>query len=218
MIASLPCRSGSMCARPRIDHAAAAGLVGVADAAVPDDDAAGGEVGALDVAHQALHVDRRVVDVRDHRVDRLAQVVRRDVGGHPDRDAGRAVDEQVGEARRQDQRLLARLVVVGPELDGVGVDVAQHLRGQPREPGLGVPHGRRRVVVDRAEVALRVDQRVAHGEVLAHANERVVDRGVAVGVVVPHDAADDVARTCGAGGSAGGPTRTSSRAPAGAPA
>ena len=34
-------------------HAAAAGLVRVADPAVPDDDAAGGEVGALDVLHQA---------------------------------------------------------------------------------------------------------------------------------------------------------------------
>ena len=174
------------------DHAAAAGLVRVADAAVPDDDAAGREVGALQVLHQALDVDLRVVDEGHDRVDRLAQVVRRDVRGHADRDARRAVDQQVREARRQDERLLARLVVVRAELDGVRVDVAQHLRGEPRQARLGVPHRGRSVVVDRAEVPLRVDQRVAHREVLAEPDQGVVDRRVAVGVVVPHDAADDV--------------------------
>ena len=48
-----------------------------------------------------------------------------------------------------------------------------------------------RVVVDRAEVALAVDQRVAHREVLRQAHERVVDRRVAVRVVVAHHLADD---------------------------
>ena len=51
------------------------------------------------------------------------------------------------------------LVVVGPEVDGVRVDVAEHLGGEALEPRLGVPHGGGRVVVDRAEVALAVDQR-----------------------------------------------------------
>ena len=151
-----------------------------------------GKSGPLQVLHQALDVDLRVVDEGHDRVDRLAQVVRRDVRGHADRDARRAVDQQVREARRQDVRLLARLVVVRAELDGVRVDVAEHLRGEPRQARLGVPHRGRSVVVDRAEVALRVDQRVAHREVLAEPDQGVVDRRVAVGVVVPHDAADDV--------------------------
>ena len=47
-----------------------------------------------------------MVDQRDDGVDDLAQVVRRDVGRHADRDAGGAVDQQVREARRQDGRLL----------------------------------------------------------------------------------------------------------------
>ena len=52
----------------------------------------------------------------------LAQVVRRDVRGHADGDAGRAVDQQVGDARRQHDRLGARVVVVRDEVDGVAVD------------------------------------------------------------------------------------------------
>ena len=42
-----------------------------------------------------------VCDQRDQRIDDLAEVVRRDVGRHADGDAGRAVDQQVRDARRQ---------------------------------------------------------------------------------------------------------------------
>ena len=128
-------------------------------------------------------------------VDDLAEVVGRDVGGHADRDPGRAVDQQVGEPCRQNGRLGHRAVVVGRPVDGVLVDVvAEQLLGQPGEADLGVPHGRRRVAVDRAEVALAVDQGVAHGEVLRHADRGVVDRLVAVRVVLTHDVADDARR------------------------
>ena len=56
--------------------------------------------------------DLGIVEVGDAGVDHLAQVVRRDVGGHADGDAARAVDQQVGELGRQDGRLLQRAVVV----------------------------------------------------------------------------------------------------------
>ena len=171
-------------------HAAAAGSVGLADVARVHD-AATREVRSLDVFHQAVEADLRVVDEGGHRAGDFTQVVRWDVGRHADRDSGGAVDQEVREARRQDQRLTLRLVVVGAELDRVRVDVAQHLRGQAGEPGLGVTHRGSRVVVDRTEVALAVGQRVAQGEVLRHADQRVVDRSVAMGVVLAHDFADD---------------------------
>ena len=172
-------------------HAAAAGLVGLADAADAEDHAAGREVRALDVLHQAGRVDLRIVDVGDRRGDRLAQVVRRDVRRHADGDARGAVDEQVREARREHDRLAVVAVVVRDEVDGVGVEVAQHLARERRQPRLRVPHRGGRVVVDRAEVALAVDERVAHREVLREPDERVVDRRVAVRVVLAHHLADD---------------------------
>ena len=79
-------------------HAAATGLVGVTDALPAEDRPAGREVRALDVGHQPVDRDLRVVDEGDGRADHLAQVVRRDVRRHADRDAGRAVDEEVREA------------------------------------------------------------------------------------------------------------------------
>ena len=151
----------------------------------------GREVRALDELAQVVRRQVRVVDHRDRRVDDLAEVVRRDVGRHPDRDPGAAVDEQVRELGRQDRRLLLGAVVVVDEVDGVLVDVGEHLAGDRGQARLGVAHGGRRVAVDRAEVALAVDERVAHREVLGEPDERVVQRAVAVRVVLAHHLADD---------------------------
>jgi hypothetical protein len=71
------------------------------------------------------------------------------------------------------------------------VDIAQHLGCEWAEPRFRVPHRGGRIVVDRAEVPLPVDQRVAQGEVLRHPDQRVVDRRVAVRVVLTHHLADD---------------------------
>ena len=116
------------------------------------------------------------------------EVVGRDVGGHPHRDALAAVDQQVREAGRQDERLLVLAVVVRHHVDGVFVDAGQHAHGQRREPCLGVALGGGREL-GRAVVAVEVDQRVAQRERLRHAGQRVVDRRRAVGVVVGHDVA-----------------------------
>src|SRR3712207_7695840 len=50
------------------------------------------EVGARHHGEQLVDRDVGVVDHRHRGVDGLAQVVRRDVRGHADRDAGRTVD------------------------------------------------------------------------------------------------------------------------------
>ena len=137
---------------------------------------------------------RRIVDQRHAGVDQFAQIVRRDVGGHADGDAAGAVDQQIGKARRQHHRLVLVAVVVGLEIDGVLVDVVEQRHRRLGQPAFGVAHGRRRIAVDRAEIALPVDQLQAHGEILRHAHQRVVDRLVAVRVIFAHHVADHARR------------------------
>ena len=176
-------------------HRAATGTVGVFDAAAADDQGAVGEVGALDPfqrgLEQLLGGGRRVLQRPLDGGRDLAQVVGRDVGGHADRDPGRAVDQQVGEPGGQDDRLLLLAVVVGLEVDGVLADVADHLHGQRRHLALGVAHRRGLVIARRTEVALAADQRVAHHPRLREPDQGVVDRRVPVRVVLPHHLADD---------------------------
>ena len=55
----------------------------------------------------------------------------------------------------------------------------------------GVAHGGGVIAVDVAEIALAVDQRVAQGEILREAHQRVVDRLVAMRMELAHHVADD---------------------------
>ena len=122
-------------------QAAAAGLVCVDDALAAHDDAAGGEVGARKHLHELLGGDVRVVEHHARGVDRLAQVMRRDVRRHADGDAVAAVDEQVREARGKHLGLLQALVVVRAPVDRFLLEVAQKLHCGLRQTSLGVTHG-----------------------------------------------------------------------------
>ena len=174
---------------PHLD-AAPAGAIGVEDPGPAEDAATGGEVRALHELHEVVGAGPGVVDEVDGGVDDLAEVVRRDAGGHADRDALAAVDQQVREAGRQHRRLLGGVVVVGQHVDGVLVDVRQHLHRQRVQPALGVTLSGRSEVWGSV-VSVEVDQWVAQAERLRHAHQRVVDGRVAVGVVLGHRVAGD---------------------------
>ncbi len=176
------------------DDRAAAGMIGVARAALAEDHAAAGEIGGGYVGHQLVDGDRAVLDIGFAGGDDLAEIVRRNVGRHADRDAAGAVDEQVGEARGQHDGLALRAVIVGLEVDRVLVDVLEQRVGRAREPRLGVAHRRGRIGVHRSEIALAVDQRQPHRPVLRHPRERVVDRAVAVRMIFTHHVADETRR------------------------
>ncbi len=173
---------------------AAAGLVGGMRAGAADDGAAGRKIRRRHELHQLFDRDHAVVEIGAAGIDHFAQIVRRDVGRHADRDALGAVDEQVREAGRQDLGLALGLVIIGLELDGVLVEVVEQSVGDPGEARLGVPVGRRRVPVHRAEIALAVDQWQAHRKILRQPHHRVVDRQIAVRMVFAHDIADDAGR------------------------
>jgi hypothetical protein len=102
---------------------------------------------------------------RPARVDDFAEIVRWDIGGHADRNAAAAIDQDVRKPCRQDLGLPLGFVVIRLELDGVLVEVVEQRVGDAGEPRLGVPVGRRGVAVHRAEIALAVDQRQAHREI-----------------------------------------------------
>ena len=172
------------------DDAAAAGGVGRADAAAADDDAPGREVRARDVLHEIAERGVRIFEHAHAGVDDLGQVVRRDIRRHADGDARAAVDEQVREAARQHARLAAGLVKVRVPVHGVLVDVAQHFVGDLRQARLGVSVGGRGVAVDRAEVAVTVDEHIAHGEILRQTHHRVIHGRVAVRMIPAEHVAD----------------------------
>ncbi len=141
---------------------------------------------------QILGLAGRVLDQRRAGGRQLADIVRRNIGGHSHRDAGAAVHQELRQARRQHDRLLAGAVVGGPEGDGLAGELVEQIGGERLRAALGVAVGGGRVAVERAEVPVAVDQHVAQREVLRHAHQRLVDRRVAVRVVAAHDGAHDL--------------------------
>ena len=110
--------------------------------------------------------------------------MRRHVCRHADRDASSAVDEEIRERRRENGGLGPGFVVVRDEIDRVLIHVDHERRAEMRHPRLGVTHRRRRIAFHRTEIALAVDQRLAHRPGLRHVNERRVNHRFAVGVIV----------------------------------
>ena len=174
------------------DDAAAARLLVVLDAGAAVDEAARREVRALDELAQLA--DRRASGLSISAMI-AAMTSRRLCGGMfvamptamPDEPLtsrfGNAAGRTFGSCRRS-SKLGAKSTVFLSMSASSSIAIA-------REPRFGVPIRRRGVAVDRAEVPLAVDQRIAQREVLHHAHERVVDRRVAVRVVLAEHVADD---------------------------
>src|SRR5699024_9071679 len=170
---------------------AASTFVGVPDAVETDDGAAGGQVRSGDDLHELVQGRVRFGDQMARGGHDLAEVVGGHVGGHPDRDAGGAVHQQVRERGGQDFGFGLLSVVVRLEVDDVLVDTFDHQLGGSGQPCLGVTHGGGCVVTAQGtEVAVPVDQGHTHGEGLAEPDQGVVDGGVAVGVQTTHHVPD----------------------------
>jgi hypothetical protein len=140
--------------------------------------------------HQVVDRCIRVVDEVGDRVAKLPEIMRRNVGCHANGDASRPIEQQVRQPPGEDGWLGHGGVVVRNKIDRVFVDVQQEFGGDLSETRLGVAHGRCAVAIDRSEIPLPVDQGVAQIERLRHAHQRVIDRAVAVRVIVLHHLAD----------------------------
>ena len=161
---------------------------------VVDKDPAGREVRPFDMLEQRAVVDPGVVDERDGGFDQLADVMRGNGCRHSDGDSARAVGEQVRKQARKHLRLLFLAIVGRAELDRVLVEASHQLHRDSGQPRLGVAVGGGVIAVDVAEIPLAVDQRIAKREVLREPDHRVIDRLVAVRVVLADDVADDARR------------------------
>ena len=171
-------------------HAAAARGIGGADARTAENEAARRKIRAGEVLHKVGERGLGVIEDAQTGVDGLGEVVGRDIRGHADGDAARAVHEQVREAAGEHARLLARFVEVRVPVHGVLFEVTEHFVRDFRKAGLGVAVGRRGIAVDGAEVAVAVDEHIAHGEVLRQTHECIIDRRVAVRMIAAQHVAD----------------------------
>ena len=109
-------------ARPHV-HQPSTGLVRLPDPVTTPDVSAGREIRPLHVLQQVRHLAIRIVYQPIRSREKLAEVVGRDLRGHSDRDAVRAVQQQMGEPGGQRRRLLEPAVEVWPPIRSVEIDL-----------------------------------------------------------------------------------------------
>ena len=149
-----------------------------------------GEVGARHQLQQLLVAQLGLAHQSNQGIHHLPKVVGRDVGGHAHGDAGAAVQQQEGQLGREHGWLLLGAIKVVGEIDRVAADLIEHrLIGDRRQARFRVAHGGRWIVVDRAEVAVAIQQGMAAGKGLHQPHQGVVNGLIAVGVVLAQDVA-----------------------------
>ncbi len=145
----------------------------------------------MEQLHQLAVFGVGIVDQQQRRVDHFGDVVAGDGGRHADGDAHRAVGQQVGEQAGEDLRLLVLAIVGRVVIDRAFVEPGHQLDRGLGQPGFGVAVGGGVIAVDIAEIALALDQRIAQREILREPDHGVVDRLVAMRMILADDIADD---------------------------
>ncbi|CDE48098.1 val start codon [Sutterella sp. CAG:351] len=175
-------------------HGAAAGAVRLTDTAETENDAASREIRSREETDQVIHARRRVMQRVEARINCFSEVMRRDVRRHADRDTLAAIHQQLREAGGQHRRFFFCTVKVRCHIDRITVDISQHLFRNAAQTDFRVTHGSRRVAVNRAEVAVTVNERIAERERLRHTDDRVIDRDITMRVVLTDHVADHTGR------------------------
>ena len=119
-----------------------------------------------ELPYQVNHGSLGIIQHADAGIDDLGQIVGRNVGSHTNGDTGRTVYQQVGETAGQHSGFLAAFVKVGVPVDGLLIDIPQHLIGELGKAGFGITVSCSGVAVHGAEVTVAVHQHIAHGKVL----------------------------------------------------
>ena len=172
------------CSHATHGHRTTAAQIRFPDAFTAKDLPSGGEVRAGDQSDQFLFSDVRVGNQGQQSIDQFIEVVGRNIGRHPHSDPGGAVEQKLWNPCRQNGWLLLRAIKIVCEINRLRLDILQQaVRRERLQTRFGVPHSGRRIVVHRTEIAVPINQRHRHREVLGHTDQGVVNRCISVGMI-----------------------------------
>ena len=120
--------------------------------------------------------------------------MRRDIGGHAHGDPAAAIGQKIGKGCGQNHGLGERAVVVFPEIHRIFRQAFQKRLGDNGHPRLCVSARGGIVAVDISKIALTIHQRIAHVEILRQAGHGIIDRRIAMGMIIAHHIAGNLRR------------------------
>ena len=121
----------------------------------------------------------------------IPQIVRRNICCHTDRNTCRSVYQKVRVARRKYGRFFFCFIKVRGKVNGIFVDVPNHLHGNFRKPCLCVSHGGSTVSIHRTKVTMSVDKWISGRPWLRHVDKCPVNGAVPMRMVFTHRIPDN---------------------------
>ena len=140
------------------DHPPAPRAIALANARESVNNSGCWEIRGWDLLDQFVNGDVRAFQQQQATVKNLVEIMWRHIGRHADRDSGASVDQKVRNPCRQDQRLALATVIVGTKVHSLAINIGKQFVRDTTEADLGVSHRGGVIAIDRAEIALTVDQ------------------------------------------------------------
>ena len=164
-------------------NAAAAGMVSLVYSRRTIDQTCSRKIRPWQMLHDAINVKLGIFNQGDGGINDFIQVMRWNIGGHTNRNAGRAIDQQSGNPGWHNQWLVFGFIVIWTEVDGFLGKISQQFMGQFRHADFGITHGCCGITVYRTKVTLAIHQHVTHCKRLRHTNDGVVNGRITVRMI-----------------------------------
>ncbi len=169
------------------DHHPSAGGVGIMDAISAIYHTRSGKIGPRNMGHNFRNGNGRVIQKGNDGVGHLVDIVGRNIGGHPNGNTRRAIDQKRRQPGGHHRGFFHGFIVIGDPVHGLFFKVSQHLMGHFFHADFSVPHGCRGITIHGTKISLAIHQGIAHGKILGHADNGVIHRRVAVGMILTND-------------------------------
>ncbi len=153
-----------------------ASAIGLNNAGATIDNGSRWKIRTWNMLHQLVHRQVGITQQCQTAADHFREVVRRDIGRHTHSDTGGTIHQQGRNSGREYRGNSFSTVIIVDKINGLFIEVCQHLMRDFLHPNFGVTHGCRIIAVYGAEITLAVHHQVAHGERLSHAHDGVVNR------------------------------------------
>ena len=124
-------------------------------------------------------------------MNHLTQIVRRNVCGHTDSNTGCSVYQKIRIAGRKHRRLFLSLIEVWYKINGIFIDVREHLHGNFTKSCLCISHCSGTVTVDGTKVSMTINKRISCRPVLCHVDQCSIDGTVSMWMVFTHGITDN---------------------------
>ena len=171
-------------------HFSSSGTVCLFHIPFSENGCAGWKIGSLHNGKKLLNFRlssfNTIVNNFIHAGNDFPKIMRRDIGGHADRNTGCTVYKEVRKTCRKDRRLIILIRKVRHEINCILVDSGKHLCCHFGHLCLGITHCGGTVSIFRTEISLLINQDIAHGPWLSHVYKRTVDGRISVRMILTH--------------------------------